>query len=734
VAAADEELAEYLRADRAGDIPGWTGYLGKYGTASHAGTARKALAGLYVQVGSADLKTYDGTKGNAEPNYAKLKEAQGQVDLARAQDSSNASAADLNKQIHDEVVRLSGLAKDKLDAYQKALKQQAAGYGNLVEAEKLADAASAVQPMTAEAGAIETQTKTARAAFNKTLHDSEAEVVAQRPDSAAQIISPVKGFAQENQKVADDLQSISAIYVAQAKKLEETPDWAGAIQNLEKAQAAVASPDTQAMLDDAKQKSEQAATKGAADAALQKSQDAESRNDIITAYEVLDDLTREQHALVTDRLEALKARYVPAAQSAAKALRKAHDPINGIGDEVEIQRAYGYLQRCYAITEEPALEDQISILADDLSGYYLAQGKKYADKPDGTGVNIAWTYLSEALQYKSTLNLGAIHDEMTTIRAAHLLKSQLSLKVDFRDQTSRREAVDFAQQLTDAIATGLEASRLGVKVIRPQEATAVQPNFQMVGDVVRHEMSKSQEAVAKESEYRFGQQEVPNDAWAATNRDFQRVNMELQSARSELEGAEAHGKKGEIKKSKEAVDSDQKKVEELQAKLDTVPKMSYQDVIRPYTYTQIIYHLKVMVELQFRILDSSGTEVVPRITVRKDNPRDYSVLQNVKAEDTKGIRTEGMMPNDGDFFEEDEYKARDELIENAKTKVADLPGILLSSADHKAADADNDGAAELYILYLNSTKVADTPERTKAHKFLVDQFNFRDIGKDAATQ
>jgi len=182
-----------------------------------------------------------------------------------------------------------------------------------------------------------------------------------------------------------------------------------------------------------------------------------------------------------------------------------------MSDEQGIQRAYGYLQRCYLLTNDPALQDRIAILGEDLSTYYLQQGKKYAEKPDGTGVNIGWTYLSEALQYKSPINLGAIHDEMTTVRASHLLKSRLSVRVEFREGTSRREAVEFAPQLTDAMATGLESGGSGVKVVRPQDTTAVQPNFQLVGEVIRHEMGKSQETVAKKSKYRFGQEQTPNE-------------------------------------------------------------------------------------------------------------------------------------------------------------------------------------------------------------------------------
>lgn len=733
VAAPDQEYAEYLRADRAGDIPGWKAYLGKYGTGAHAGAAHKSLAALYVPIGSAGLQAYANTKSSNNPDYAKLKEARQMADQARALVPDDAAAADLNKKVHDEVIALAGQSKEKLDQYQQALKQQMAGYANLVGAEKLADAAFSVEPSTHEAADAETQTKQARNSFDNILRDCEGQLSAQRADEAAQKIAPLRAFAPENPKVAEDMQAISAFYVAQAKKLEETADWPGAVSDLEKAAAIVPSPDTAALLSEARRQGQIAANKAAADAATQKSQAAEAANDIIAAYEVLDDLPPDQHALVTERLDALKDRYVQTAELKAKGEQKAHEPINGLSDEQGIQRAYGYLQRCYLLTNDPALQDRITILGEDLSAYYLQQGKRYAEKPDGTGVNIGWTYLTEALQYKSPTTLGAIHDEMTTVRAAHLLKSRLSVKVDFRDQTSRRDAVDFASQLTDSLATGLESAGLGVKVIRPNETTAVQPNFQMVGDVLHHEMSKSQKTVPKDSFYRFGQQQVPNEAWNVADREYERANLDLQSARSALEGAQAHGKKKEINEAQKTVQDDEKKVEDLHEKLNAIPQTLAHDEERSYTYTQIVYQLRITVELQFRILDSSGNEVVQRISVQRATPREYSILQNVKPEDTRGIRNESSIPNDNDFYEEDEYKARDELIEKAKAKVADLPGILLSSADRKAADGDNDAAAELYILYLNATPVGDTPERMKVKRFLADQFNFKDIGKEAPT-
>jgi hypothetical protein len=76
-----------------------------------------------------------------------------------------------------------------------------------------------------------------------------------------------------------------------------------------------------------------------------------------------------------------------------------------------------------------------------------------------------------------------------------------------------------------------------------------------------------------------------------------------------------------------------------------------------------------------------------------------------------------------------EYSARDRLLKQAIEKVVSLPALILQSADRKARDGDNDGAAELYMLYLDSTESQDTPQRKSAQKFLLDNYNFRAYGE-----
>ncbi|HUB30562.1 MAG TPA: hypothetical protein VL967_12735 [Terracidiphilus sp.] len=728
VAAPDQELAEFLRAARQADVRAWRGYVAKYPGGSHVALAKRNLAALYFEAAGADLNGYLASKRSESPDYAKLKEARQLTDLAKPLVSNNEQINALSQKIHAEVLAISGASASSLNLYLAAVAKQSAGYSNLLVAEKLADAALDIDPSSPEDIDAEKQAQLARSAFDKVLREAELQIADRHPDEALKKIAPVRPFAGEDAKIEEEIHAIVALYVEQAKKLEEAPDWPNAISSLENANALVPSPDTQAMLTQAKQAAQNAANKAAAASALRKSQEYVDSKDILQAFEVLDDLPPPAHALVAEQLAALKDQYVIEAQKAAKNLEKAHLPIAGLSDEQGIQEAYAYLKRCSELTNDQDIETRADLLADSLSQFYLRQGKMYAEKPDGSGVNIGWTYLSEALQFKSSATSSAVHDEMASIRAIHLLKSRLSMKVDFRDQTSRKEAVDFASQLSDAMATGLEASGMNVKVVRAQESAPVQPGFQIVGEVIRNEKGTSQETIPKQSYYHSGEQAMPNPEWNKIDDALEKAKNNLDSARSALEGATSRGKKKEIDQAQNTVQEDQQKVDDLRKQLNTIAQTIAQPLESPYTYSLVIYHLKIIVELHFRIIDADGNATVPTVTVTKENPTtEYSVKNDVKPEDTRGVRKEGQIPNLDDLLEQTQNAARDELIKIATAKVAELPATILASADRKAQLGDNDGAGELYILYINSTPNVSTPERMRASRFLLTTFNFKDV-------
>jgi hypothetical protein len=229
----------------------------------------------------------------------------------------------------------------------------------------------------------------------------------------------------------------------------------------------------------------------------------------------------------------------------------------------------------------------------------------------------------------------------------------------------------------------------------------------------------------RESKYRAGQHEVPNEQWNKANRTYETAMLELQSAQQALEGAQAHGKKKEIGEANQRVSEVQKKVEEAHSALDAINKTIPLDIIQPYTYTRKNIDLGAIVQLQFRIADFSGTQVVGTVPILRDAHQTFTLLENVKPEDTEGVKAQGTIPDEIQFLTDVEIDARDKLIKAVCERVAQLPGKVLEQARRRLADGDVEGAAESYILYLNSTAAAPTPQREEAESFLKDQFNIQ---------
>lgn len=733
VASPDNELANYLRAKRQGDIGGWLRYLAADANGSHVPDARKSLSALYQQQAGVDLHAWRQSVSQNQLEFARLKQAKDATDLAAAQVPNDPGVAELKKKIDSEVLDLSHQAEARLKLYQTALTQGAPGYANLPAAETLADGAYGVEPSAAEAATVEQQSKAARDSFDSTLRAVEKQISAGHLEDAEQTILPLKAFAAENPRVSTDLNRIVTLLVSRARKSEDASNWASAASDLQKTQSLSDSSAIKTELASDQQKAIAAANQAAAQAALSRSQNLETSGDPVAAYEVLDDLPPAQHALVIAQLSALQDDYVKTAEARAKTLRQTHEPINGIGDEQGIQQSLEMSQRCYRITGDPDLKDQIDVLKSDLATFYLAQGTKYGDKPEGSGANVAWTYLAEAWQYKSDSNAGQIDDERARLRQSWNIKSALSISVQFRDSTSRRDSVDFATQLKEALATGLEQSARNVIVVPP--STPAPANFQLVGDVLEHDLNKRQEVVLKQSKYRSGEQEVQNPKYLEISKEYDQAKDEVEADRGQLQQARTDHKKKDIEVDGQQLAKDTQAEKALLDQMGTLPQSNIVPIEEPYTYREVINHMLPKVQLQFRILDSAGSEVVSEVPVTKEIPGEYHQLEDVQPTDTQGVHAmAGIIPQDSDYFEKCEYAARDLLVNEARAKVASLPEIVFNRAERKDLDGDYDGAAELYLLYLNSTPDKQTPERAKAQQFLFTHFNFKDmsLGTSAA--
>ncbi len=730
VAAPDAELGEYLRSDRAHSVSQWQDYLGHYAKGAHNDSAKQSLAALLLKEGDDALATYRKSAATNSPDYSALKSAYSRADQVRELLPADENAAKLKESARSELVLVAEKVRAELQAYKQALAGRTHGYVHLAAARQLTDHILEVDSHFDQGLALQTATAAETQRVEAALHNAESMITARHYDEAVVAIADFRNFADEEPRISAIIDAAYKYHFERAKANAADQKWHEAVQEYQRASDLKPTSEAAAALQQAQAEFVSSTNQAATTAALQQSSSFEQDKNYIEAYEILADLPDAQRALVKDQMQALEINYVTSASDEAKKLKDAHTPIQGRADEIGVLKAYGYLQRASALRpDDQDLKLRLDLIAQTLSDYYVAQAKRYLEKPLGSGVGIAWLYLNEAQQYKS--NRDDIRDERTKNSSIHNVRSTLSIKVLFRDQTSRRDSAGFADQLSDAIATGLETTNLPVRIVRASDSTPVDPNFQLIGDVLEHRPVTKVGIESVESEYRAGEREIPNEEWNQANRDYEAANLDLEKAQKILEGAQAHGKKKDIATANTAVEDSQKKVEESHRKLDSIAKTTLSDIVKPYSYTRRTIDLSAVVDVGFRIVDSNGNTIATTPSVKNTNQKQFLVLENVKPEDTKNVKQAGAPPDEAQFLTDVEIAARIALIKDVKEKVEQLPSKILAQARKHLMDGDTDGTAEAYILYLNSTPDAPTPERDEAKKFLHEQFNMDWSGSSA---
>lgn len=725
VEAPNVELAEYLRADHSPSISLWRDYLAKYPASPHTENAKQFLDALLVKDGENSLETYRKSLAAPPRSYQDLKNAERSAEQAIDVVPEYAPAIKLKEEVDDDLTKLINEGRNEMKAYKQALAARTAGYVHLVAGRDLANACAEIDPHFAPTLSFQTETNNEMNAFETSVGKADSLMASKRYDESFAAIEAYTSFAEEVPRIAAIVDSKYQFHLDRGQRAADAKDWEGAVTEFRKASGAIPTKAVAAAVKNAEEQLEAAKNGKAADSARARSQSFEQQHDYVEAYEVLANLPSAQRFLVASDMERLNPEYIQSAPVRANEIQKAHEPIRGIADEVEIQTAYGYLQRSYTLSQDPSLKDRMDDLGDKLSDYYLVEAKRYMEKPLGSGAGLGWSFLGKALQYKAS-NLDAVRDERTKATAAYQMRSTLSIRVVFRDQTSRRDSAGFADQLADAIATGLETSGFPGKVIRPGENPAFEPNFNLVGDVVEHHPTKVATSQPKDSHYRVSEHEIPNPEWNKTNRELEAAKEELQTLQQSLSGLIARkGKKKEIKDANDKVSAAEKKVGEVHARLDSIPQTTPIDVIKPYTYTEKTVDVTAIVQLQFRIRNLSGNQVVETVPLKKDRDRKYQILDNVKPEDTDGVKAQGTDADETQLLLDVENEARDALIKAVTESAAKLPAIVFAKGRKQEEEGDQDGAAESYILYLNSTPASQNPERRQAEHFLLEKYNVR---------
>lgn len=720
VAAPDDELAQYLVAQRANSITGWQAFLSGHASSAHTGDAKNALAQVYQDSAEAAFARYE-----KSGDIASLKQAEQHSAQANKVVTGFPAANKLRTRINKELDTLLEPDQARLENFRKALAEHTSGLAQLRAAKKHNEDLLTVNAEYAPLVNLKTDIGAEIRKLDAAVASAETAAGTKGYDQAILALGAYKTFATEDPRIDAIVTAAYSAHFNRGRELATQKDWENAVTEFRHAsEVRDDSKEAAAALKDAQAQFAAAHDRQSAQRAIAESRDYVANKQFIEAYEVLAELPDAQRALVKDQIEALKKDYPAAASRRAQKLQEIHIPIRGRADEDAILEAYGLLSSAAALTGEPAIKLRLDLLSDKISAYYLDQAKRYLDKPLGSGVGIGWLYLNEADHY--TPNLPAIKDTMARYGPAYQLRSRLSVGVVLRDQTSRRDNPGFPDQLADAIATGLENSGLSVKVVRQTNGgtDSVLPNFTLVGEILAHRVVKEANLETLPSKYRTGTREVHNDAWDQANRDNDAARQQLNTAQQALADAQGHFKKKEIiAADTEAVTAAQKQADEAKRKLEATPQTVIQSVTEPYNYTRRTIDLTASVDLSYRITDSAGNVVEPGITVPKKDHKSVVIVENVKPEDTEGVKNKGTEPDEVQFLADLEIQARDALVKSLREKALTLPAKILKEARSRAAQGDVDGAAEEYVVYLNATQDGQSQERQEAAKFLHEHYN-----------
>ena len=722
VAALDTELAEFLRAQRARSTAGWRDYLSRYASAPHAGDARRSLAGLLDESAESSFAQYQKTRSPA--TFASLKQARELAEQATQVVPTYASALKLLEKIHGELETFTASDRGELVAYRKALAEQVPGYLHLTSAKGLNDQIIDVDASYSPALELESDINKEQSALELVVEKSENLLKVKRYDEALLGLGAYRVFAAEMPRVDWVVRAVYSFHFSRGKEFGAQQNWDNAVPEFRKAlESRPDSQEARAALSDSEIQLTNTHNRQSADRAVEESKTYSERKQYIEAYEVLANLPEAQRALVMEQIEALKDNYVPAAVQRAQTLQEVHVPIRGRADEDAVREAYRLLARAASLSDDHAIRLKRDLLSDKISSYYVVQAKRYLEKPMASGVGLGWCYLGEAQRYKQ--NLDTVKDEMTRYESAYQLRAKVSIGVIIRDQTSRRESVGFADQLADAISTDLERSGLLVKVVRQGVGVApnVEPIFLLVGEINQHRTIKNPSLETLQSKYRAGIREVKNEAWLKANREYESAQQDLNAAQHLVEQAAGQHNKKKIAAARDALAAAQKKAADLRTTLDAIDQTRAQDVIEPYNYTKTTIDLTGVIDLAFRIVDLNGNLIEPTAPLKQETHKVYYVLENVKPEDTEGVKAQNAPPDEGAFITDLELQARDALIKSIHEKVLRLPAKILDQARKRVQQNDLEGAAESYVIYLNATPETPSPERDEATKFLRDRFN-----------
>jgi len=732
VPAADDELAEYLRVTRKAPQPLLGEYLTKYPSAPHTLEVKNILAGMIVTDGENALATYKKSVEMKAPDYKQLRVAREKANEARKVVPSFIRAEKLLFETDSLTQNILQAGRSAMTEFAKAISERTAGYEHLKQAFQQAENARVVDPGFPNLEKLRADIDTQQGLIDRATDQAEGLVKEEKFDQAFATIQRWASFASE-------LPRISAVIDASAKSHREKGESLAKEQRLEEAILEFRrslefkqDPVTESALKAVENELNTAKNKIAAQEAVNDAETLAASKQFIEAYEKLLALPDGQRAFVTEELDKLRPEYLQDLVTRSNDLTRVHIPIRGRADEDAVRTSYDYLTKASKLSDDDTIKVKLDLVSEKISEYYLQLATKQLEKPRGSGASLGYQLLLEGQRFRRDYE--DLRNALTKYNPAYNTRAKLSIAVQFRDQTSRRDSLGFADQMADTIASRLEqAGFLGINILtrdripNPIDANQAQPNFQLIGDIMQHRVDKKIDTQRLTSKYRAGTREVRNPAWLEQKRLVDAAERDYQQAVENSRTVALRNKKREIQEANALVDSHSKSVEAQKRKLEAIPEMLLENIIQPYNYTKRVYTLDALVEVNFRAGDTNAQASPQNDNVKVEKPKSAHVLENVKPEDTEGVVEEGNPPDEIQLLAEAEAETQGQLVGKLTQWLQAVPSRVLEDARASVSRGDKDAAAERYILYMNITPEKETAERTEAMNFLRGEYNLTSL-------
>ncbi|MGH9600997.1 MAG: hypothetical protein ACRD24_01300 [Terriglobales bacterium] len=734
----DTGFAEYLRARSVQSVAFWKDFLRQFGNGPHGGEARTSLARLLAAEAEREMSAFrESSRTAAKPSYEPLRRSLALAEEALRIHAGSAEASALKQQIQKQVGAMLASARLSVEAFRKSLNEGTPGYARLQEALTRLEDIRSVDPMFAGAEAVYVEARELAGGLEQAVASAEALAASRRFDEAYRTIARYRQYAAELPRIQAIIDRAFQFRLEKARALMANSQWEAASKELQTALSYKEDAGAARELLTAESELAKARDRATAEEAVELSQQFATQKKFIEAYDSLSRLTASQRAYVGDQMAALEPGYRQDLLARAQQLVRLHLPIRGVADQEGARQAWDYLRLASELNEEDVVQVRMDVLGERISQYYLERARELLAKPRGSGAGLAWHLLQEAQRFQP--DAAGVRDLLTQYAPLYETRAKLSVAIQLRDLTSRRDSLGFADQLADTVAAGLEASGLpGIKVLPRSSQPASdaaggdardrESNFLLLGDILQHQLLRKVDLQGVASRYRASQREVKNPAWVQVNNQVQELDRSYQVARELHQSRAGSMNKRDAEASQRNLDDLAARREAARRQLLKLDENLLQDVILPYNYTRRTIMLTANVEVAFRLAEPNAAANQPALNVRSQIPKQFILLEDVSPHDVEGVVAKGTLPDENQVLAQAEREVQDQLVAKLIEQLKQLPARMLTEARNLVNLGDQAGAAEKYIQYLNSTTSPSTPERTEALGYLKKEFGVASLG------